>query len=200
MGTAHDAIEAQLVELTAAAEDLMRAYTEKLGAAVNELALATSRTNDHEIKTRERLDTLVRQQQQVLAEVREQWKLRLDGAAKAAGEAQADAFGQKIAAGLEKRLGELTGRVERVTRQFGWRTGLAIAGGLAGGLALVVAVALWVVTPRVPGLSALEVQLALRQLQPCEVAGRPHVCAEISMEAEALAGPRGERLVPLKGT
>lgn len=207
MGTANDALEAQLVELTAAAQDLMRAYTEKLGSAVNELALATSRSNDHEVELRKKLEVigknsadLVRQQQHIVSEIREQWKLRLDAAGKAAGEAQAEAFGMKIAGGLEKKLGDLTRRADRETQQLGWRLGLIVGGGLAVGLALVVAIALLVLTPTVPGLSSLEVQLALRRLQPCEVAGKASVCAEIAMDANALAGAKGERLVPLGGT
>lgn len=207
MGTANDALEAQLVELTAAAQDLMRAYTEKLGSAVNELALATSRSNDHELELRKKLEAIgknaaeiVRQQQHIVSEIREQWKLRLDAAGKVAGEAQAEAFGMKIAGGLEKKLGDLTRRADRVTQQLGWRLGLLVGGGIAVGLALVVAIALFVLTPTVPGLSSLEVQLALRRLQPCEVAGKSQVCAEIAMDANALGGANGERLVPLKGT
>lgn len=206
MGEVSDALEAQLVELTAAAQDLMRAYTEKLGTATNELALATSRSNDHEGELRKKLaiiatnsTELVRQQQHIVSEIREQWKIRLDAAGKASGEAQAEAFGLKIAGGLEKKLGELTRRADRVTQLLGWRIALIVAGGIAVGLALVVAIALLVLTPTVPGLSSLEVQLALRRLQPCEIAGTTHVCAEVAKDAKAIAGADGERLVPLKG-
>lgn len=136
----------------------------------------------------------------LIEEIRAKWHLRIDAAAKAAGEAQAEAFGARLTAGLERNLQEVTARAERVSRALGWRTAFILSAGIAGGIALTIGLALWMLTPTVRGLSAFEVQMALFHLQPCNVNGADHVCAEVDSAAQLVTGRHGALLVPIKGT
>src|SRR6185312_4298037 len=91
--------------------------------------------------------SLVDEQRSLLARIEQEWQLRIDSNAQRAGEAQAKAFGESIARGLQGRLSELAAQVETSTRQLTWKSSLRWVLGIALSIPLTVAICVGAFVP-----------------------------------------------------
>src|SRR6185312_16467158 len=91
------------------------------------------------------------QQRSALGRIEQEWQLRIDSNAQRAGEAQAKAFGESIAQGLQGRLADLAAQVETSTRQLTWKSSLRWVVGIALAIPLTVAICVSVFLPSTEG-------------------------------------------------
>ncbi|HEY6398861.1 MAG TPA: hypothetical protein VIX82_15545 [Solirubrobacteraceae bacterium] len=118
---------------------------------------------------------------------------------KAAGEEIARAFGVQIAAGLRQQLEAMSGRVERVTRRFGWLSMLKWTLGIALGIVLTIGFGVAALLPRAAGLPWHDIQAAAMQLQLCKVGQDLHVCIATDEKPRTLKNATGEPVVVVRG-
>ena len=195
----------EVAELAAAAKALLGIYEGKLAKVVNDLELAKNRSSDHEGQIRKTLEDIARtgrelgrQQQALVADIEQSWALKIDRNAAVAGAAQAKLFGVGIAAGLEEKLEPLAERLEVATRSYRWQS--AVKWGIAVGLAVpvTIAISVWALVPRVDGVSARDVRLALDQVVPCDIGKERHVCIAVDTQPK-MTGTDHEMLAVVKG-
>lgn len=132
--------ESEAAEVVGAMKELFKEFERHLGEVVSAQRMASSEaraqgaqvTKDlHELRSSARI--MVTEQRELLSRLEREWQLRIDETAKRAGEAQAKAFGENIARGLQGKIAELAAEVERVKREFTlkaslrWILGIALA-------------------------------------------------------------------------
>src|SRR6185437_1157203 len=139
-------LEAEATEVLGAMKELFREFEKRLGEAVSAQRLASSEARAEAADARAILRNLVKRaeetaddQRQALEMLREKWWFNIEENARASGAGMAQEFGEKIAAGLEKRLRALSADIERVTRRFQWVTVLKWGAGVGLGVVLVIA-------------------------------------------------------------
>lgn len=146
----------QAAEIVGALKDLFREFESRLGEIVSAQRIASSEARAegakvakdlHELSSAAR--TLIDEQRALVSRLEREWQLRIDGNAQRAGEAQAKAFGENIARGLQGRLEELAADVATATRRFTWQSSLPWALGIAIAIPLTVDVCLSVLSPHV---------------------------------------------------
>ena len=133
-------LETEAAEVVGAMRDLFREFERHLGEIVSTQRMASTEaraegaqvTKDlHELRTSARV--LVSDQRELVARIEREWQLRIDQTAQRAGEAQAKAFGENIARGLQGKVAELVVEIERVKKGFAlkaslrWILGIALA-------------------------------------------------------------------------
>jgi hypothetical protein len=181
-----DRLEAELTETLGAMKQLFGEFERRLGETVSAQRLASSEARAEAADARavlrkllKRVEKTADEQRQSLEMLRENWWFNIEQNAKASGAAMAQEFGEKIAAGLEKRLKDLGGRVDRVVKQFHWVTALKWSAGIAVAIVFIVALGVNALTPQVDGLSSKELQAAVAELVPCQVEKERHICVRL---------------------
>jgi hypothetical protein len=181
-----DRFEAELTEILGAMKQLFGEFERRLGEAVSAQRLASSEARAEAADARAILRKLVQRaeetadgQRQALAMLREKWWFNIEQNAKASGAGMAQEFGEKIAAGLEKRLKALSADVESVTRRFQWVTALKWGAGVGAGIVFVIALGVNALTPQADGISSQQLQAAVAELVPCQLEKERHICVRL---------------------
>lgn len=148
--------ETEAAEIVGAMKELFKEFEKRLGEVVSAQRLASSEAraegaqvskNLHEIGRSAR--TLVGEQRDLLARIEREWQLRIDHNAQRVGEAQAHAFGESIAQGLQEQLADFAADVKNSTRHFTWKSSLQWALGIAIAIPFTVAVCVNALLPHV---------------------------------------------------
>jgi hypothetical protein len=199
-------LEAEATEVLGAMKELFREFEKRLGEAVSAQRLASSEARAEAADARAILRKLVKRaeetaddQRQALEMLRENWWFNIEENAKAAGAGMAQEFGERIGAGLEKRLKALGADVERVTRRFQWVTALKWGAGVGLGVAIVIALGVNALTPQVDGLSSQQLRAAVAELVPCQVEKERHVCVKLGDKPQLVKGPGGPPIAVVRG-
>ena len=179
-------LEAEATEVLGAMKELFREFEKRLGETVSAQRLASSEAAASAADARavlrkllERVEETADEQRQALEMLRENWWFNIEQNAKASGAGMAQEFGEKIAEGLEKRLKDLGGRVDRVVKQFQWVTALKWGAGVGVAIVFLVALGVNALTPQADGLSSKELQAAVAELVPCQVEKERHICVKL---------------------
>ena len=199
-------LEAEATEVLGAMKELFREFEKRLGEAVSAQRLASSEARAEAADARAILRKLVKRaeetaddQRQALEMLRENWWFNIEENAKASGAGMAQQFGEKIAAGLEKRLKALSADVERVTRRFRWITALKWGVGVGLGVVLVIALGVNALTPQADGLSSQQLRAAVAELVPCQVDKERHVCIKLDDKPQLARMPGGPPIAVVRG-
>ena len=179
-------LEAEAGEIIRELKHFFAEFERRLGEAVSAQRLASSEARNEAAEIQASLRELVKlaeaaadAQREALDELSNKWWFYVEGEAQHTGADMARGFGEEIAAGLEKRLKDLGTRVERVTNRFGLVTAVKWGAGIGVGIALTILIGVWVLTPRVDGLTDNQVRAAIAQLVPCQVDRERHVCVKL---------------------
>ena len=199
-------LEAEATEVLGAMKELFREFEKRLGEAVSAQRLASSEARAEAADARAILRKLVKRaeetaddQRQALEMLRENWWFNIEENAKASGAGMAREFGEKIAAGLEKRLQALGADVESVTRRFQWITALKWGVGVGLGVVLVIALGVNALTPQADGLSSQQLRAAVAELVPCQVDKERHVCIKLDDKPQLARMPGGPPIAVVRG-
>ena len=150
----------------------------------------------HELRSCARI--LVNEQCDLVARLEKEWQLRIDQTAQRAGEAQAKAFGENIARGLQAQISALGSEVKRATQAtqvLAWKTSIRWVLGIALAIPLTVGICVSALSPHdSPGeqgtagkavipnmaLTSAQTQEAVAKLSLCQVPRTDgwHVCIE----------------------
>lgn len=201
--------ETEAAEIVGAMKELFKEFENRLGEVVSIQRVSASEARSEGAQATRHLQelaqlskTLVDQQRTLLARIEQDWQFHIDSNAQRAGEAQAKAFGESIARGLQGRLAELASQVEASTRRYTWKSTLQWALGIALAIPLTVAVCVSEFSPRTdkpsterPALSmpdvgrpavavnltAAQTREAVSKLSLCQVAKTAdwHACIEV---------------------
>src|SRR5487761_1620759 len=174
-----DRFEAELTEILGAMKQLFGEFERRLGEAVSAQRLASSEARAILRKLVQRAEETADGQRQALAMLREKWWFNIEQNAKASGAGMAQEFGERIAAGLEKRLQALSADIESVTRRFQWVTMLKWGAGVGVAIVFIVALGVNALTPQADGLSSQQLQAAVAELVPCQVGNERHICVRL---------------------
>ncbi len=141
--------ETEAAEIVGAMKELFKEFENRLGEVVSAQRVSASEARNEGAQAARQLQELTRlskslvdEQRNLLVRIEREWQLRIDGNAQRAGEAQAKAFGESIARGLQGRLAELASQVEVATRRYTWKSAWPWALGVAFAIPLTVAVCL----------------------------------------------------------
>ncbi len=199
-------LEAEATEVLGAMKELFREFEKRLGEAVSAQRLASSEARAEAADARAILRKLVKraeetadEQRQALEMLRENWWFNIEENAKASGAGMAQEFGERIGAGLEKRLKALGADVERVTRRFHWITALKWGVGVGLGVVLVIALGVNALTPQADGLSSQQLRAAVAELVPCQVDKERHVCIKLDDKPQLARLPGGPPIAVVRG-
>jgi hypothetical protein len=127
---------------------------------------------------------MVREQRDLVARIEKEWQLRIDQNSQRAGEAQAKAFGENIARGLQGQIAKLEAEVKRATQAtqgFAWKTSVRWVVGIALAIPLTVGICVSALSPHdaSPGEQAgkaLIPNMALTSAQTQEAVGKLSLC------------------------
>jgi len=152
--------ETEAAEIVGAMKELFTEFEKRIGEVVSVQRVSASEARTEGAQATQHLQELARlskslvdQQRNLLTRIEQDWQLHIDANAKRAGEAQAKAFGESIARGLQERLSNLTAQVEASTRQFTWKSSLRWAAGIAVAIPLTVGICVsWTCPDSVDGL------------------------------------------------
>jgi hypothetical protein len=204
-------LETEAAEIVGAMKELFKEFENRIGEVVTVQRVSASEARNEGAQAGRQLQELTRlskslvdQQRSLFARIEQDWQLRIDSNAQRAGEAQAKAFGENIARGLQARLAELASQVDIATRRYTWKSAWTWALGVALAIPLTVAVCLNAASPRgnqpnpeTPAVSkpnfggpAFAVNLteaqareAMSKLSLCQVAKTAdwHACIEVDL-------------------
>jgi hypothetical protein len=196
-------LETEAAEVVGAMKDLFREFERHLGEIISVQRMASTEARAegatvikdiHELRTSAGI--MVREQRDLVARIEKEWQLRIDQTAQRAGEAQAKAFGESIARGLQARITTLEAAVRRATEAtqgFAWKTSLRWVLGIAIAIPLTVGICVSALSPHdsLPGgqttavipnmaLTSAQTQEAVAKLSLCQVPRTDgwHVCIE----------------------
>lgn len=198
--------QVEAVETIASLKELFREFERQLGETVSAQRLASSEARAEAADARavlrkllKRVEETADQQRQALEMLRENWWFNIEQNAKASGAGIAQEFGEKIAAGLEKRLKALSADVESVTRRFQWGTALKWGAGVAVAIVFIVALGVNALTPQADGLSSQQLQAAVAELVPCQVNQGRHICVKLDDNPRLSKWPGGPPIAVIRG-
>jgi len=141
--------ETEAAEIIGAMKELFKEFEHRIGEVVSVQRVSASEARNEGAQAARQLQELTRlskslvdEQRNLLARIEREWQLRIDSNAQRAGEAQAKAFGENIARGLQDRLAELASQVEVATRRYTWKSAWPWALGIAFAIPLTAAVCL----------------------------------------------------------
>lgn len=198
--------EAELTETLGAMKQLFGEFERRLGETVSAQRLASSEARAEAADARavlrkllKRVEETANEQREALEMLRENWWFNIEQNAKASGAAMAQEFGEKIAAGLEKRLKVLGGSVDRVVKQFHWVMALKWGAGVAVAIVALVALGVNAFTPQADGLSSQELKAAVAELVPCQVEKERHICVRLDDKPRLSNLEDGTRTAVIRG-
>lgn len=221
-------LESEAAEIVGALKELFKEFEKRIGELVSVQRVSASEARTEGAQTTRHLQelashskSLVDQHRSLLARLEQDWQLRIDSSAQRAGEAQAKAFGESIARGLQGKLADLAAQVEASTRRFTWRSSLQWALGIAIAIPLTVAICLNVaprtekpavervatlskpdfVKPGAIGVTAAQTREVLSKLSICEVAKTTdwHACIEVDNPPRMGLGATDKPRVVIRG-
>jgi hypothetical protein len=103
--------ETEAAEIVGAMKELFAEFEKRIGEVVSVQRVSASEARTEGAQATQHLQELARlskalvdQQRSLLTRIEQDWQLHIDANAKRAGEAQAKAFGESIARGLQERL------------------------------------------------------------------------------------------------
>ena len=141
--------ETEAAEIIGAMKELFKEFENRIGEVVSVQRVSASEARNEGAQAARQLQELTRlskslldEQRNLLTRIEREWQLRIDSNAQRAGEAQAKAFGENIARGLQDRLAELASQVEVATRRYTWKSAWPWALGIAFAIPLTAAVCL----------------------------------------------------------
>ena len=196
-------LETEAAEVVGAMRDLFREFERHLGEIVSAQRMASTEaraegakvTKDlHELRTSAKV--LVSDHRELVARIEKEWQLRIDQTAQRAGEAQAQAFGENIARGLQAQIAALGSEVKRATEAtqgLAWKNSLRWVLGIALSIPLTVGICVSALSPHdssfgeqtgkvIPNmaLTSVQTQEAVAKLSLCQVPKTDgwHVCIE----------------------
>jgi hypothetical protein len=196
----------EAAEIVGAMKELFKEFEKRIGEVVSVQRLSASETRTEGAQATQHLQelarlskTLVDQQRTLLTRIEQDWRLHIDSNAQRAGEAQAKAFGESIARGLQEQLGDLAAQVETATRQLSWKSSLRWVLGIAIAIPLTVGMGVSAFLPHAEkppmerptfakpafssaiGLTAAQTKEAISKLSLCEVARTAdwHPCIDV---------------------
>jgi hypothetical protein len=221
--------ETEAAEIIGAMKELFKEFENRIGEVVSVQRVSASEARNEGAQTARQLQELTRlsrslvdEQRNLLARIEREWQLRIDSNAQRAGEAQAKAFGESIAHGLEDRLTDLASQVEVATRRYTWKSAWPWAFGVAFAIPLTAAVCLNASSPggnqRVPdaemraklnaakpafpiNLSEAQAREALSKLSLCQVQKTLdwHACIEVDSPPHIGFGGMNPMRVAIRG-
>jgi len=220
--------ESEAAEVAGAMKELFREFERHLGEIVSTQRMASSEAraegaevtkNLHELRTAARV--MVTDQRELLAQLEREWQLRIDENAKRAGEAQAKAFGENIAQGLQGQIVDLAAEVKRATQHLTWKSSLRWVLGIAIAIPLTVGICMSAFLPHVEapivqkstttkpsagfpsavGLTAAQTREAVSKLSLCQVPKTNdwHVCIEVDNPPRMGLGSLDKPRVVIRG-
>jgi hypothetical protein len=208
-------LETEAAEVVGAMKELFKEFEKRLGEVVSVQRIAASESRAEGARAIQQLKELTVAakdlaggQHQLLTRIERDWQLHIDGNAQRAGQAQAKAFGESIAQGLEERLAELAIQVDRTTRRLSWKVVLGWALGIAIAIPLTVSVGVQTFAPSVEklsveGLTPEQTTDVLSKVIRCRVNKNDwhdwHVCVAIDDSPRLTKGSSGEALVIIRG-
>jgi len=148
-------LETEAAEIVGAMKELFKEFENRIGEVVSVQRVSASEARNEGAQAGRQLQELTRlsrslvdEQRSLFARIEQDWQLRIDSNAQRAGEAQAKAFGENIARGLQARLAELASQVDIATRRYAWKSAWPWAAGVALAIPLTIAVCLNAASPR----------------------------------------------------
>jgi hypothetical protein len=200
--------ETDAAEIVGAMKELFAEFEKRLGEVVSVQRVAASETRAEGANVTRQLQelgrvakNLVGEQRNLLTRIDREWQMHIDTNAQLAGEAQAKAFGESIARGLQGQLADLASQVETATRQFTWRYSLRWVLGIAIAIPLTVGICVSALLPsaeKLPvempkfikpdfgglgaiGLTAAQTREAVSKLSLCQAPKTNdwHACMEV---------------------
>jgi hypothetical protein len=223
-------LESEAAETVGAMKELFKEFEKRIGEVMSVQRMSSSEARTEGAQVVQHLQELARcskalveQQRGALGRIEQEWQLRIDSNAQRAGEAQAKAFGERIAQGLQGRLEDLAAQVETSTRQLTWRSSLRWVLGIALAIPLTVAICVSIFQPStegsrnvakaevtVPdlgkpgsaiGLSPAQTRDALSKISVCEVAKTAdwHACIEVDSPPRMGLGALDKPRVVIRG-
>src|ERR1700758_3700637 len=140
-------LETEAAEIVGAVKELFKEFENRLGEVVSMQRVSASEARSEGAQATRHLQelaqlskTLVDQQRTLLARIEQDWQFHIDSNAQRAGEAQAKAFGESIAKGLQGRLADLASQVDASTRRYTWQSSLRWVLGIAIAIPLTVVI------------------------------------------------------------
>jgi len=207
-------LETEAAEIVGTMKELFKEFENRLGEVVSVQRIASSEARAEGAQVTKELHelgryarTLVGEQRDLLARIEREWQLRIDNNAQRAGDAQAQAFGEGIARGLQRQLAELAADVKRSTRRFTWKSSLQWVLGIAIAIPLTVVICVNaflphgeslekpnverptiskpIGVPSVIGLTAAQTREAVSKLSLCQAPKTSdwHACIEVDNPA-----------------
>jgi hypothetical protein len=159
--------ETEAAEIVGAMKEIFKEFEKRIGEVVSVQRVSASEARTEGAQVTRQLQelgrlakSLVDQQRTLLSCIEKDWQLHIDANAKRAGEAQAKAFGESIARGLQTQLSDLAAKVEVSTRQFTWRSSLQWVAGIAVAIPLTVGICVSAFLPHVENQNVEEAALS----------------------------------------
>jgi hypothetical protein len=147
--------ETEAAEIVGAMKELFTEFEKRIGEVVSVQRVSASEARTEGAQATQHLQELARlskslvdQQRNLVTRIEQDCQLHIDANAKRAGEAQAKAFGESIARGLQERLSSLAEQVEASSRQFTWKSSLRWVAGIAVAIPLTVGICVSAFLPR----------------------------------------------------
>lgn len=201
-----EAFESQIAELVTVAKAMMGESTSQLAQSVNEQRVNNVQAREEAVRLQAavrdlsiQLKTLTESARKEFAEIRNDWKEPLQEAAKAAGAAQAQAFGEGISAGVRRQLEAVSRDAGQALARYHWTSVAAWAIGVGLAIPLTVAAGVWALLPYSDHLDPLRVRVAVALLQPCEIDGKARMCFPVDNKPQLIETDKGRAVVAVRG-
>jgi hypothetical protein len=201
-----DRLETQAAEIVSAVKGMLSEMESHLAQSVNDQRVNNVQAREEAVRLQAlfkdvstQLRTLTESARKDFADIRTEWKQPLQDAAKAAGAAQAQAFGEQISAGVKRQLDEVSRDARSALDRYHWTSIAAWAIGVGLAIPLTVALGVWALLPQSDVIDPLRVRLAIVLLEPCEVAGETRVCVPVDDKPQLVRTKNGRELTPVRG-
>lgn len=201
-----EAFESQIAELVTVAKAMMGESTSQLAQAVNEQRVNNVQAREEAVRLQAavrdlsiQLKTLTELARKEFADIRNDWKEPLQDAARAAGAAQAQAFGENISAGVRRQLEAVSRDAEHALARYHWTSVAAWAVGVGLAIPLTVAIGVWALLPNSDHLDPLRVRVAVALIESCEIDGKARLCVPIDERPQVTRTEDKRLMVAVRG-
>jgi hypothetical protein len=167
-------LESQAAAIVATVRAMMTEMESHLAQSVNDQRVNNAQAREEAVRLQAtvrdvslQLKALNESARKEFADIRTEWKQPLQEAAKAAGAAQAHAFGEQISAGVMRQLEEVSRDARSALDRYRWTSITAWAVGVGLAIPLTVVIGVWALLPNSDYLEPLRVRVAVALLEPC---------------------------------
>lgn len=199
-------LENQAAELLSVFKGMASEATSHIAQSVNDQRVNNAQAREEAVRLQAvfkdvsmQLKTLTDSARREFADIRSDWKEPLQEAARAAGAAQAQAFGESISAGVRRQLDAVTRDAQSALSRYHWTSVAAWAIGVGLAIPLTVAIGVWALLPSSLYLDPLRVRLAIESLEPCEIGGKARVCFPVDDKPQLVSRKDGRELTAVRG-